>query len=115
MRIGFIGQDVSVFLEALQSTADTNVLANTELLALNKMQGEIIIGGRLGYLGGTTVSNGISQQSVEFLDVGTQLRFRPFMGTMASFAWRFTLNAVVVLLTLRQAFPVRTPLKSRPT
>ncbi|MDG2148044.1 MAG: hypothetical protein P8N09_00825 [Planctomycetota bacterium] len=80
MRIGFIGQDVSVFLEALQSTADTNVLANTELLALNKMQGEIIIGGRLGYLGGTTVSNGISQQSVEFLDVGTQLRFRPFIG-----------------------------------
>lgn len=80
MRIGFIGQDVAVFLEALQSTVDTNVLANTELLALNKMQGEIIIGGRLGYLGGTTVSNGISQQTVEFLEVGTQLRFRPFIG-----------------------------------
>jgi type IV pilus assembly protein PilQ len=80
MRIGFVGQDVAVFLEALQSTVDTNVLANTELLALNKMKAEIIIGGRLGYLGGTTVSNGISQQTVEFLEVGTQLRFRPFIG-----------------------------------
>ncbi len=80
LRIGYVGQDVSVFLEALQQTVDTNVLANTEVLALNKMQGEIIIGGRLGYFGGTTVSDGISQQTVEFLEVGTQLRFRPFIG-----------------------------------
>ncbi len=79
LRLGFVGQDVSVFLEALQNTVDTNVLANTEVLALNKMQGEIIVGGRLGYFGGTTVSDGISQQTVEFLDVGTQLRFRPFI------------------------------------
>ena len=80
LRIGYIGDDVSFFLEALQNTVDTNVLANTEVLALNKMQGEIIIGGRLGYFGGTTVSDGISQQTVEFLEVGTQLRFRPFIG-----------------------------------
>jgi len=80
LRIGYVGSDVSIFLEALQNTVDTNVLANTEVLALNKMQGEIIIGGRLGYFGGTTVSDGISQQTVEFLEVGTQLRFRPFIG-----------------------------------
>jgi type IV pilus assembly protein PilQ len=80
LRIGFVGSSVSAFLEALQSTVDTNVLANTEVLALNKMKGEIIIGGRLGYFGGTTVSDGISQQTVEFLEVGTQLRFRPFIG-----------------------------------
>jgi len=80
LRMGWVGDDVSVFLEALQNTVDTNVLANTEVLALNKMQGEIIIGGRLGYFGGTTVSDGISQQTVEFLEVGTQLRFRPFIG-----------------------------------
>ena len=35
--------------------ADTNVLANTKVLALNKQRGELIIGGRLGYFGGTTV------------------------------------------------------------
>ncbi|GJM22551.1 MAG: hypothetical protein DHS20C15_24660 [Planctomycetota bacterium] len=80
LRLGFIGKDIAFFVEALQSTADTNVLANTKVLALNKMRGEIIIGGRLGYFGGTTVSDGISQQTVEFLEVGTQLRFRPFIG-----------------------------------
>jgi type IV pilus assembly protein PilQ len=80
LRIGWVGSNIAVFLEALQSVADTNVLANTKVLALNKQRGEIIIGGRLGYFGGTTVSDGISQQTVEFLEVGTQLRFRPFIG-----------------------------------
>jgi type IV pilus assembly protein PilQ len=80
MRFGWVGSNVAIFLEALQTVADTNVLANTKVLALNKQRGEIIIGGRLGYFGGTTVSDGISQQTVEFLEVGTQLRFRPFIG-----------------------------------
>jgi type IV pilus assembly protein PilQ len=79
LRIGYVGSDIAVFLQALQTVADTNVLANTKVLALNKMRGELIIGGRLGYFGGTTVSDGISQQTVEFLEVGTQLRFRPFI------------------------------------
>jgi type IV pilus assembly protein PilQ len=79
LRVGFIGDNIAVFLEALQRVADTNVLANTKVLALNKMRGELIIGGRLGYFGGTTVSDGISQQTVEFLEVGTQLRFRPYI------------------------------------
>jgi type II secretory pathway component GspD/PulD (secretin) len=76
-----VGKNAAFFLEALQKVADTNVLANTKVLALNKMRGELIIGGRLGYFGGTTVSDGISQQTVEFLEVGTQLRFRPFIGS----------------------------------
>lgn len=80
LRLGWVGADVSMFIDTLQSVADTNVLANTKVLALNKMRGEIIIGGRLGYYGATTVSDGISQQTVEFLEVGTQLRFRPFIG-----------------------------------
>ena len=80
LRIGYVGSNIAAFLEALQRVADTNVLANTKVLSLNKMRGELIIGGRLGYFGGTTVSDGISQQSVQFLEVGTQLRFRPFIG-----------------------------------
>jgi type II secretory pathway component GspD/PulD (secretin) len=80
LRVGFVGTDVAMFLDTLQSVADTNVLANTKVLALNKMPAEIIIGGRLGYLGASTISDGLSQQTVEFLEVGTQLRFRPFIG-----------------------------------
>ena len=79
LRLGYVGDNIAVFLEALQRVADTNVLANTKVLSLNKMRGELIIGGRLGYFGGTTVSDGISQQTVEFLEVGTQLRFRPYI------------------------------------
>lgn len=80
LRVGYVGSSISLFVDALQQVADTNVLANTEVLALNKQRGELIIGGRLGYFGATTVSDGISQQQVEFLEVGTQLRFRPFIG-----------------------------------
>ncbi len=80
LRIGYVGNNTSLFIQAVQEVADTNVLANTKVLALNKQRAEIIIGGRLGYFGGTTVSDGISQQTVEFLEVGTQLRFRPFIG-----------------------------------
>lgn len=81
LRIGFVGSNIAVFLELMQTVADTNVLANTKILTLNKQRAEIIIGGRLGYFGGTTVSDGISQQTVEFLEVGTQLRFRPFIAS----------------------------------
>lgn len=80
MRLGYVGSGAAIFLDALQTVADTNVLANTRVMALNKMRAEIIIGGRLGYFGASTVSDGISQQSVEFLEIGTQLRFRPFIG-----------------------------------
>lgn len=80
LQVAFIKDNFAIFLEALNTITDTEVLANTKVLALNKMRGEIIIGGRLGYNAGTTVSDGISQQNVEFLEVGTQLRFRPFIG-----------------------------------
>lgn len=80
MRLGYVGTNFSLFVEMLQEVADTNVLANTKVLALNKQRAELIVGGRLGYFGGTTVSDGISQQTVEFLEVGTQLRFRPYIG-----------------------------------
>ena len=80
LRMGYVGNSFSLFVEALQEVGDTNVLANTKVLALNKQRAELIVGGRLGYFGGTTVSDGISQQTVEFLETGTQLRFRPYIG-----------------------------------
>jgi type II secretory pathway component HofQ len=98
-----------VFLEADQRVADTNVLANTKVLALNKMRGELIIGGRLGYFGATTVSQGISQQEVEFLEVGTQLRFRPFIGDDDFVRWRSTRSAAAAWSTARPACRRRRP------
>jgi type IV pilus assembly protein PilQ len=73
--------EVALFIEAIENVTDTNVIANPKILALNYQSAEIIIGGRLGYYGASTISDGLSQQSVEFLDTGTQLRFRPFIST----------------------------------
>ncbi len=78
---GILKSDLAIFLDALESVTDTNVLANPKILALNRQRAEFISGGRLGYFGSETLSDGgFSQQEVEFLDVGTQLRFRAFIG-----------------------------------
>lgn len=49
-------------------------------MVLNKQRAEIQIGKQLGYVN-TTVTENASTQSVSFLEVGTLLRMRPFIGT----------------------------------
>lgn len=76
---GIIKDSVAVFVRALEQVTDTTVLANPKILTLNKQHGEVIVGRRDGYLT-TTVTETSAIQSVEFLETGTQLRFRPFIG-----------------------------------
>ena len=76
---GVIKNSVAAFVRALDSITDVNVLANPKVLALNKHRGEVIVGRRDGYLT-TTVTETAAVQSVEFLETGTQLIFRPFIG-----------------------------------
>jgi type IV pilus assembly protein PilQ len=76
---GIIKDSVAVFVRALEQVTDTTVLANPKILTLNKQRGEVIVGRRDGYLT-TTVTETSAIQSVEFLETGTQLRFRPFVG-----------------------------------
>jgi type IV pilus assembly protein PilQ len=78
MKVGFVSDNVSVFLAALEGVTDTVVLANPKILALNKQKGEVIVGRKDGYLT-TTVTSSASVQTVEFLDTGTRLIFRPFI------------------------------------
>ena len=70
---------MSVFLSALEGITDTTVLANPKVLALNKQKGEVIVGRKDGYLT-TTTTDTSTVQTVEFLDTGTRLIFRPFIG-----------------------------------
>lgn len=79
MKIGFVSDNVSVFLSALEGVTDTVVLANPKILALNKQKGEVIVGRKDGYLT-TTVTESATVQTVEFLDTGTKLIFRPYIG-----------------------------------
>ncbi len=79
MTVGVIKDHVGVFVRALESITDTEVLANPKILALNKQRAHVIVGRRDGYLT-TTVTETQAIQTVEFLETGTQLVFRPFIG-----------------------------------
>jgi type IV pilus assembly protein PilQ len=79
LKLGFISDNVSVFLAALEGVTDTTILANPKVLALNKQKGEVIVGRKDGYVTSTTTDTA-TVQTVEFLDTGTKLIFRPFVG-----------------------------------
>ncbi len=78
IKIGVTGSDASVFLRALDSVTDTTVLAKPNILVLNRQRADLLVGERLGYLS-TTVTDTSETQTIEFLDVGTQLTVRPFI------------------------------------
>ena len=78
ITFGIIKDQVAVFLRALEQVTDTTVLANPKILALNKQKGQVIVGRRDGFLT-TTVTETQAVQTVEFLETGTQLVFRPFI------------------------------------
>ena len=79
MRVGLVTNNVAVFVQALEATTNTTVLANPKVLALNKQKGEVLVGREDGYLT-TTVTESTTVQSVQFLQTGTKLMFRPFIG-----------------------------------
>lgn len=79
LKIGFLDSSANALVTALETIGDTNVVASPRLTCLNKMRAEIQIGEQLGYVN-TTVTQTFSTQSVSFLDVGTLLRLRPFIG-----------------------------------
>jgi len=78
LKIGFVSNDVSVFLRVLDEVTDSTVLARPKVMALNRQRAEVLVGARVGYLS-TTATETTTTQSVEFLDTGIQLVFRPFI------------------------------------
>lgn len=78
LNIGVITNNVSFFIHALETVTDTTILSNPKVLALNKQRAEVMVGQRLGYKT-TTVTETANVETVEFLDTGTQLIFRPFI------------------------------------
>jgi type IV pilus assembly protein PilQ len=75
---GFIHNDVAMFIRALEAVSDATVLANPKVLTLNRQEGHVIVGRRDGYIT-TTITETIATQTVEFLETGTRLYFRPFI------------------------------------
>lgn len=80
LRIGITADDLTAFITALEEVTDTTVLANPKILAVNKQLGQVYIGTKIGYLSQTTQTQTSTTQQVEFLDTGTKLSFRPYIG-----------------------------------
>jgi type IV pilus assembly protein PilQ len=79
ITFGFLTDNISIFLRALEQVTDVTVLANPKLLVVNRQKGEVIVGSKDGYVT-TVVSDGVATQSIEFLESGTRLVVRPYIG-----------------------------------
>ncbi len=77
-KIGIIRDDISVFLKLLDTVTDLTVMARPKLMVLNRQRAEILVGKKVGYLS-TTSTQTSSTQTVQFLDTGVKLVFRPFI------------------------------------
>ena len=80
ISIGLLHNSTAIFIRAVESITDTVVLANPKVLALNKQSAEVVVGNRDGYIT-TSVSESTTVQSVEFLETGIQLIFRPYISS----------------------------------
>ncbi len=80
LKFGFVSNSTTGFITALETFGETKVLACPRLLVLNKQRAELHIGKQLGYQT-STVSQTSTTQTVNFMNVGTQLRLRPFISS----------------------------------
>ena len=79
LKLGVITNNVSVFVNALEGVTDTAVVANPKVLVLNKQAGAVHVGARLGYRTAVSTET-LTADDVKFLEIGTRLAFRPFIG-----------------------------------
>ena len=83
LNVGILNNNLRVFISALETVTDTTLLANPKILALNKQAGKLIIGKQDGYYSArssSTEGDVTTNQQIEFLESGTVLQFRPFIG-----------------------------------
>jgi type IV pilus secretin PilQ/predicted competence protein len=79
LKVGVIDHNFTLFIRALEQMGKVNVLASPRLLVLNKQRAQLLIGDRLPFRTRAFTPLGTIVENVEFLDVGTQLRIRPFV------------------------------------
>ncbi len=78
IKMGFVTDDVAVFLAVLDDVTDVTVLARPAVTCLNRQRAAVLIGKRVAYLS-STQSQTSTTQTVEYLDTGIKLTFRPFI------------------------------------
>lgn len=80
VKIGFVAGDAAVFVSALDSVTDTTLIATPKVTVLDRNRTKILVGDKIAYLS-TTVTETSETQTVEFLEVGTELNVRPFVSS----------------------------------
>ena len=80
LNVGITSDHVAVMIRALESITDVTVIANPKILALNKQLGQVYIGTKIGYVSSTTQNQNTTTQEVKYLETGTKLSFRPYIG-----------------------------------
>jgi general secretion pathway protein D len=76
---GFAGNTTG-FIQALEGFGETKVLACPRIMVLNKQRAEIHLGENMGYYTANVYQTS-TNQTVNYLKVGTQLRLRPFVSS----------------------------------
>ena len=79
IKYGFISNNITGFIQALETLGSTKILASPRILVLNKQRAEIQLGERLGFRSSVTQNLIGTTQQVQFLNTGTLLRLRPFV------------------------------------
>ncbi len=79
LQVGVLHRNIGVFINALESVSNTTILANPKVLALDKQAAKVHVGSSFGYQT-TTVTQTTSTQTVQFIETGTILSFRPYVG-----------------------------------
>jgi type IV pilus assembly protein PilQ len=82
LTLGIATDHARAFIRALETVSDTTLLANPKILAVNKQLGQVYIGRRLGYRDAATIGVGgvATEGEVKFLETGTKLTFRAYIG-----------------------------------
>jgi type IV pilus assembly protein PilQ len=81
LRVGVISNNLSLVVKLLDQVTDTSVLANPKLLVLNRQPSRVQVLQRLPYLSSTINEGGSRTETVQFLDIGVNLFFRPFVSS----------------------------------
>jgi type IV pilus assembly protein PilQ len=99
-KLAVVSDFAAVFARLLDDVSDTTVLSSPKVMALNRQPSRVLVGQRVGYLN-TTSTETSTTQTVEFLDTGTQLYFRPFVSNTGEI--RMELKPQVSSATIRDA------------
>jgi type IV pilus assembly protein PilQ len=79
LKVGLVKNNIGLFIQALEGITDTVIMANPKVLVLNKQKGSVHVGSEQGYRTAITTETATAD-NVKFLEVGTKLDFRPYIG-----------------------------------